>query len=430
MYYSLDICKKTILKKYLFLFVFPFITVFAQNPIVSSISWTGTKKMSTKFMTEFIETKVRQPLDSLKLDNDVAALTRLNGVSNITYTVSKTIDDTFGITYTVIENWSILPNFSLWTTDEAAAAYRIGIFDYNFLGRNNTIGGFYQFNGVSSYGFHFSAPFLFSANFGIESSFQKLASIEPIFINEDPSRYEYANTGVELLGVYRLNYRNSVKFGANVFSEKYQYISGQTDVNVPQSLAVNKSLLKSNYNFDNLLYDFYLVKGFRNNFFCQYIFSSSQFQDDFIIAWNDLSYFKRVGKTGNWASRLRLGLSTNDKSPFAPFALDNNLNIRGVGNIIDRGTGVFVLNTEYRTTLYEKNWFVLQGNAFLDSGSWRQPGGDLSDFVDSDNFRVYPGIGLRFIHKTIFNATFRIDYGYGITRNASNGIVFGIGQYF
>ena len=51
--------------------------------------------MNVKFMTEFIETKVNQPLDSLKLNNDVAALTRLNGVSNITYTVSKSGDENF-----------------------------------------------------------------------------------------------------------------------------------------------------------------------------------------------------------------------------------------------------------------------------------------------------------------------------------------------
>ena len=404
--------------------------VSAQNQNVSAIAWKGTKKMSVKFMTEFIETKVNQPLDSLKLKNDVAALTRLNGISNITFQVVKEDNENFAVTYTVIENWSILPNVALWTTDEAAAAYKIGVFDYNFLGRNNTVGGFYQYNGVSSYGFYFSAPFLFSANLGLESSFQKMASIEPIFINGERSRYEYTNSGVELLGVYRIDFRNAIKFGANVFSEKYQYISGATATDVPQSFEVDKVLLKSNYNYDNLLYDFYLVKGFRNNFSGQYVFSSNEFQKDFIIAWNDLSYFHRIGKTGNWASRLRLGLSSNDKSPFAPFALDNNLNIRGVGNIIDRGTGIIVLNTEYRTTLYEKKWFVLQGNAFVDSGSWRQPGGNFSDFANSDNFRVYPGIGLRFIHKTIFNATFRIDYGYGITKDASNGVVFGIGQYF
>jgi len=410
--------------------LFPFISVFAQDKNVTSITWKGTKRMNIKFMTEFIETKVNQPLDSLKLKNDVASLTRLNGVANITFVVSKSADDNFDVTYTVIENWSILPNLTLWSTIVAPVAGRIGLFDYNFLGRNNTVGGFYQYNGVSSYGFYFSAPFLFSANLGIESSFQELASIEPVFINDVSSQYQYESTGFELLGVYRLDYRKSVKFGANVFSEKYQYLSGATAADVPQALEVDKLLLKSNYNFDNLLYDFYLVRGIRNNFFGQYVFSSTEFQNDFLIAWNDFSYFKRVGKTGNWATRLRLGISSNDKSPFSPFVIDNNLNVRGVGNIIDRGTGTVVFNTEYRTTIYEKKWFVLQGNAFVDSATLRTPGGSFNDLSKSENIRVYPGVGLRFIHKTIFNAIFRIDYGYGITKNASNGIVFGIGQYF
>ena len=101
-----------------------------------------------------------------------------------------------------------------------------------------------------------------------------------------------------------------------------------------------------------------------------------------------------------------------------------------VGNLIDRGTGAIVLNTEYRYTLYEKDWFSLQGNGFIDAGSWRNPGGDLGDFVEPQNLRIYPGVGLRFIHKKIFNAIFRIDYGVGITPNATQGLVFGIGQYF
>ena len=138
----------------------------------------------------------------------------------------------------------------------------------------------------------------------------------------------------------------------------------------------------------------------------------------------------RVGKRGNWASRLRLGLASNIDTPFAPFAVDNNLNIRGVGNTIDRGTGAIVLNTEYRHSLIEKDWFVLQGNLFLDGGSWRNPGGDFGDFADDQNLRLYPGIGVRFIHKRIFNAIFRIDYGHGITKAATRGVVFGIGQYF
>ena len=161
----------------------------------------------------------------------------------------------------------------------------------------------------------------------------------------------------------------------------------------------------------------------------QYVTSNVEMLPEFVIGWNDFFYFDRVGERGNWASRLRIGLSSNDDTPFAPFSVDNNLNIRGVGNTIDRGTGAIVLNTEYRHTLYEKNWFALQGNVFVDAGSWRNPGGDLGDFTDADNLRVYPGLGLRFIHKNIFNAIFRIDYGFGITDDATRGLVFGIGQY-
>ena len=118
------------------------------------------------------------------------------------------------------------------------------------------------------------------------------------------------------------------------------------------------------------------------------------------------------------------------ETPFAPFSVDNNLNIRGVGNTIDRGTAAVVLNTEYRHTLINKDWFVLQSNLFIDGGSWRNPCGELRDVGDDKNIRIYPGVGLRFIHKRIFNAIFRIDYGHGITKNPSRGIVFGIGQYF
>ena len=64
------------------------------------------------------------------------------------------------------------------------------------------------------------------------------------------------------------------------------------------------------------------------------------------------------------------------------------------------------------------------------SGSWRNPGGEFSDFSDPDNFVLFAGGGLRLIHKEIFNAIFRIDYGFNLQNPESNGFVLGIGQYF
>ena len=72
----------------------------------------------------------------------------------------------------------------------------------------------------------------------------------------------------------------------------------------------------------------------------------------------------------------------------------------------------------------------MQSNTFIDFGTWRNPGGDLGELIDGSTVRFYPGAGIRFIHKRIFNAVFRLDYGYGIGDKATNGIVFGIGQYF
>ena len=151
---------------------------------------------------------------------------------------------------------------------------------------------------------------------------------------------------------------------------------------------------------------------------------------NFFVGRNDFEYFKRVGAKGNWANRLRLGFATNSSTPFAPFALDNQLNIRGVGNVVDRGSVSVVLNTEYRYTLYEKGWFAMQGNAFIDAGTWQNPGGDIGDLVKAENASLFSGLGLRFIHKRIFNAVFRIDYGFSLGDKSNSGLVFGIGQYF
>ncbi|WP_337994746.1 BamA/TamA family outer membrane protein [Polaribacter ponticola] len=136
---------------------------------------------------------------------------------------------------------------------------------------------------------------------------------------------------------------------------------------------------------------------------------------------------------GNFANRLRVGLSSNEETPFAPFALDNNVNLRGVGILVDRGTGSIVYNTEYRHTVYDKKWLAIQTNVFADIGAWRNPGGKLNDFIEKDNLKIFSGLGLRFISKKIYNATFRIDYGFRVFDNKNNsngGIVFGIGQYF
>lgn len=403
---------------------------FAQQSTVRNIIVEGGKRTKRNFITQLLEVKEGISLDSALLSNDVERLKRLPSVAHAWFEVSSVNTNDCDIVFHVEENFTLIPYAALYTSSNDEFAFRLGLQEFNLLGRNMILGGFYQYDVFHSYGLRFRAPYLFGKRLGIEVNYKDLTTQEPVFFDNSTADYRYNNHGFEVMGLYELNFTNRIELGFSLFNEKYSYLFGTTANSVPQNLDVDKHLFKFIYQYDDVKYFYQYLEGSRSTLNLQYVGSTNENLPKFLLGFNDLVLFKRIGQNGNWASRLRLGLASNMDTPFAPFSVDNNVNIRGVGNTIDRGTGAIVFNTEYRHTLIDKDWFVLQGNFFVDGGSWRNPGGNFSDFGDSENIRVYPGLGVRFIHKKIFNAIFRIDYGYGITKNASRGIVFGIGQYF
>jgi outer membrane protein assembly factor BamA len=403
----------------------------AQNLIVADVKIQGNKKLKSSFILKIAKVQPGAVLDSVLIEDDIKRLKRLPSVSHAYYQVFSSLDNTYNVFYNIEENFTIIPSVNVYTSNDDEFAYRLGLYEFNFLGRNMILGGFYQNDIFSSYGINFRAPYLFSRKVGVAINFQDLNTQEPVFFDNTTANYRYQNKSLEVLGLYEFNFKHNLAFGGSLFNENYNYLSGATNNAIPQVLDIDKHAIKLIYEYNSLDFDYQYVSGFKSIFNGQYVgVNGNSTLPEFFIGWNDFLYYKRVGEKGNWANRLRLGFATNVNSPFAPFAVDNNLNIRGVGNTIDRGTGAIVLNTEYRHTLLEKGWFVLQSNTFIDAGSWRNPGGELGDFGKADNIRINPGLGLRFIHKSIFNAIFRIDYGFGITENDANGFVFGIGQYF
>lgn len=410
--------------------MFCFGTLFGQFK-VADVKVQGNERTKTGFIKKLVRLKPGVELDSTLMEADVYRLKRLPSVSHAYYQVFPANEKgTYNVFYGIEENFTLIPFANVYTSNNDEFAFRVGLQEFNLFGNNITLGGFYQRDIFNSYGVHLRAPYLFSNKLGLALSYQDLRTQEPVFLDAGTADYRYNNESFEVLGLYEINFRHRLEAGINFFTEDYRYLFGETDPEVPQELRVNKYLLKLIYNYDDIEYYYQYLSGFKSTLNFQYVHSTSAMLPEFVIGFNDFVYFARVGQRGNWANRLRLGLSSNLDTPFAPFAVDNNLNIRGVGNTIDRGTAAIVVNTEYRHTLIDKDWFVLQSNVFIDGGSWRNPGGDFSDFGDEQNIRIYPGVGVRFMHKRIFNAIFRIDYGHGITKNAAKGIVFGIGQYF
>ena len=411
----------------------------AQEKTISKIEFEGLKKTKESFLRRLVKVKEGSAYDSIKIDTDVERLNRLPGIANAVSKLEDVSPTELRLTYTIVENFTIIPGLRASTAnDDDGVAFRVSVFEFNLFGRNQLIGGFFARDVFNSFGVFWEAPFLFTNKFGLGINYQDNTTFEPIFLNgniDEENDYRFQNRQFQAFLSYEFNFHNRAEFGFSVGDQEYtlQENPDQTDFDeLPNQLEATNFNITGQYEYNDLDIFYQYVSGFRNETNLQYVFNSGGqgFLDDAFVINNDFEYFFRLGERGNWANRLRTSFTSNNDSEFAPFTLDNQINIRGVGNQVDRGTAAIVINTEYRHTLYEKDWFVIQSNAFIDTGAWRTPRNDFNQLFDGSSFRFFPGVGIRFIHKRIFNAVIRLDYGFGIGEDSTNGLVFGIGQFF
>ena len=85
-------------------------------------------------------------------------------------------------------------------------------------------------------------------------------------------------------------------------------------------------------------------------------------------------------------------------------------------------------NLEHRFDLYESPLLVLQGAVFTDQA---KEGVDVSDVLNNKNeIMLSSGAGIRFISPKIYRFVGRLDFAQTHTRYVSQGISFGIQQFF
>ena len=268
-------------------FIFSFlisIFVFSQERQIASIKIEGAKKTKTAFIKSLLSTQKGQTLDSVSLDNDIILLKRLPAISHAYYQVFYSHKNLYNVFIYVEENFTIVPEVNIWTTTNNVFSYKLGVYDYNFLGRNITFGGFYQNNGFDSYAINFRAPNFFSKKWGLALNHQNWKSEEPLYFEDKSANYLYNNISFEALGLYQININNEINFGINIFREKYQYLSGLTSPSIPQNLNLKKALFKLVYSYDELDYHYQYVKGFKSILYAQYVLTENDFRTIFIFS--------------------------------------------------------------------------------------------------------------------------------------------------
>ena len=408
----------------LFLFLYFPLTVLAQKNI-SEIRIEGLTRSKEAYIRQFILSKIGEQYDSIKIALDRQRIANLEIMGNVRVEHSTTKDGIV-IIFRCQEMFNTIPIFALGKTPETFWC-RVGIQDANIGGMGNKLIAYYQYYDRHSIFLNYQLVRFRNKPWSYSGNFIRWATIEPLAINQAVVDYNYENLTGGISVTRHFGFRESVESGLSGFQEDYNKREPTQELQAVNELQRRGGLVKLIFRSNHLNYSSFYLQGYSTQLNTEIIKRISD-PSLFFIVFNDFKYFQRIGRKGNLATRLKLGLSTNEHTPFAPFVLDSYLNIRGVGNRVDRGTGSIVTNIEYRQTFFDERLFAAQAIAFVDFGSWRKPGGDFSDFAQTENMKVFGGMGLRVIYKRAFDTMLRIDYGYNY--NKAGGFVIGIGQYF
>jgi len=402
----------------------------SQQLSVSDITFTGAQKNDVKFLYSLLKTQLHQELDAQHAEEDRQTLANLAGIQNVSYQ-SDTVKHGLHLNFSIEERKTLLPIINFGGI-EGNIWYRIGFTDTNWKGKGQTLLAYYQNNDRRHSGqVYFKNPTIHNSTWGYSLGLNSWASVEPVFFANQTLDYLYDNDAFSASIIKRLNLRSQFELGGTFFREQYRSLNNPSELpnNIPSELTQHKWLIKSHYYLNKIDYHFFYASGYTFDVSVQQVFNNTD-ENIFHSVLLESKYFKRIQEKSNLAARVRLGISTNNDSPFAPFVADSHVNIRGVGNRIDRGTAQVVFNLEWRYTLtHKKNWST-QLVAFSDLGTWRNPGGSLSDLVDSEQFRHFIGAGFRLNNLKLFHGTLRVDYGIDIYNKKQRGLVIGFGQYF
>lgn len=401
---------------------------------VDSIAFEGLDRTAPSYVHRVLNTRVGDPADSARTARDVERLEGMEVIERAS--AMHRISDPgprCTLVFSVVERPTRLPYVQIGGVS-GNPWFQLGGIDTHWLGRGYHLGTYYRYDDLHSVGVHQVLPDVLGGGWGLTYAIDRLATREPAYIGTSTVPYEVRRLSLEALVRYdlvpgrRTGRATALELGGGYLNERYTRVERRQTVG-PRDVRFDKYLLKGRLRHRRLEYLGPELRGFSSVTKLQTVKTGDQ-PFDYWKVLEILRAYARPTNGINWAVRLRLGLATNERSPFVPFVLDNYVNVRGSGNSVARGTAELTVNLEHRQILADLPWGAVQGVGFIDASGWRPGGKGLASLLERENAVIFVGTGVRFHLFRPVPLILRFDYGINPQSPTEHGPVIGIGQYF
>lgn len=397
---------------------------------ITSISFSGLTKTKEKLLRSIIKCEEGMELNEKVFFEDEQAIRNLNLFFDVHPELEYNADSTeCDIIFELKEAKYLYPIFSIggFRTQFQLEA---GVNQINFRGMAESIGALYKFYDRHSFSAFYNAPRHKNGITGHDFSLTKYSTIEPLYFQDTVSSFNFNNYNGSAGVHFWLTQRLTTGIGGMYMYETYkQRDSGAVDLGQTE-FAFHKWQVRAFIHYNGYKTNYEFIDGFRYRLYAETIQTVDYPDISFFKLTNDIYWFKTIGQRGNFGIHNRIGLATNNDSPFSPFVLDGFINVRGVGNRVSRGTAEFITNAEFRYSIWRHKWFILQAVALSDLGTLRQPGATIEDMFNYNELEWFVGGGFRVNSRVFYNTSFRIDYSVSPIDTKKHGLTFGVGQFF
>lgn len=412
-----------------------FLSQESYSQLIDSISFTGLTITKEDYLRDIISCKENSEFQREIFEDDIFLLRNLNLFFEVDGEIKTTDSISYNLVFRIREANYLYPIVSV-SGFKDQLKLQVGANHINFLGRAQSIGALYQYYDRHSFSIFHTAKRHSNRRTGHDFALAKYSTIEPLYfsdsiVGDTVSAFNFDNYSVSAGAHYWLGRYTNMGLGASYMYEDYQQRDDAFDFIGTNNFSFHKHQFRTHIESNKVEHLFERQDGWKARIYGEWIHTyTAGPAPSFLKLQLSGSYYRLVGKRGNLASSVRFGTSTNAESPFAPFVLDGFLNVRGIGNRVERGTAELIVNTEYRHTFLVHKFVTLQGATFFDYGALRTAGKSFATFFDGDQPNLFLGAGLRFNLNILYKTCIRIDYSVNPFDPSIQGITFGFGQFF